>query len=153
MSLIKEKIEGDLKDAMKGRDDFKVGALRFLLSSIQGKEIDKRGKGFAETLSDEEAEDVLRKEYKKRKESFEIYSRSGRSDLASGEEKEMAVIESYLPPRVSSAEVRKIIDDAVAAIQLSGPGDFGRVMGEVMKKAKGADGSEVSRIIKEKLAG
>ncbi len=75
---LKKRISGDLKEAMKSRDDFKVGTLRFLLSSIQAREIEKRGKGLGEELTDEEVMEVLKKEAKKRRESFEIYEKGGK---------------------------------------------------------------------------
>ncbi len=151
MSL-KDKIEGDLKEALKSKDEFKVGALRFILSSVQMKEIDKRGRGGDEKLSDEELMEVLQKEAKKRKESFEIYEKSGRNDLAVKEKCELDIIKGYLPPLMSDEDVEKVIEGVIAEMKPSGPKDFGRVMGEVMKRTKGsADASTVSRMVKDKI--
>lgn len=149
---LKEKMNEDLKGAMKSRDEFKIGTLRFLLSSIQGREIENRGKGLGETLTEEEVTEVLKKEAKKRKESFEVYTRGGRNDLADKENQELNLIASYLPPEMSDGDLEKIVDGAVASVRPAGPQDFGRVMGEAMKRAKGAaDASRVSRMVKNKI--
>ncbi len=149
---LKERLSGDLKGAMKSRDDFKVGTLRFLLSSIQAREIEKRGKGLGGLLTDEEVVEVLKKEAKKRRESFEIYIKGGRSDLAEKEKKELECIQSYLPPEMSDADLEKIVEEALASVQPAGPKDFGRVMGEAMKRAKGAaEASRVQQLVKEKM--
>ena len=142
----------DLKGAMKSRDEFKIGTLRFLLSSIQGREIENRGKGLGETLTEEEVTEVLKKEAKKRRESSEVYTRGGRNDLADKENQELNLIASYLPPEMSDEDLAKIVDEAIASVRPAGPQDFGRVMGEAMKRAKGAaDASRVSSAIKKKI--
>ncbi len=149
---LKEKINEDLKGAMKSRDEFTIGTLRFLLSSVQSKEIENRGKGLGETLTEEEVAEVLKKEAKKRRESFEVYTRGGRNDLADKEKQELNLITSYLPPEMSDGDLEKIVDEAIAAVRPAGPQDFGKVMGEAMKRAKGtADASRVSRMIKQKI--
>ncbi len=150
---LKERISGDLKEAMRSRDDFKVGTLRFLLSSIQTREIEKRGNGLGEKLTDEEVEEVLKKEAKKRRESFEVYEKGGRSDLAEKEKKELECIRSYLPPEMSDADLEKIVEEAIVSVRPAGPKDFGKVIGEVMKRAKGgAEASRVGQLVKEKLS-
>ncbi len=149
---LKERISGDLKEAMKSRDDFKVGTLRFLLSSIQTREIEKRGKGLEGQLTNEEVVEVLKKEAKKRRESFEIYVEGGRNDLAEKEKKELECIQLYLPPEMSDADLEKIVEEALASVQPAGPKDFGKVMGEAMKRAKGAaEASRVQQLVKEKM--
>lgn len=148
---LKEKINGDLKEAMKSRDEFKTGTLRFLLSSIQSKEIEKRGKGLGETLTEEEMMEVLKKEAKKRRESIDVYTQGGRNDLAEKERHELDLIASYLPPEMSDADLEKVVAAAIAAVEPAGPKDFGKVMGEAMKRAAGAaEASRVSRMVKEK---
>ena len=150
---LKKRISGDLKEAMKSRDDFKVGTLRFLLSSIQAREIEKRGKGLGEELTDEEVMEVLKKEAKKRRESFEIYEKGGRSDLAEKEKKELEYIRSYLPPEMSDADLEKIVEEALVSVQPVGPKDFGRVMNDAMKRVKGAaEASRVQQLVKKKLS-
>ncbi len=149
---LKEKIEKDLKEALKSKDEFKVGALRFLLSSIKNKEIEKRGKGEGEVLSEKELEDLLRKEAKKRKESFDVFSNNGRGDLASREEGELKILEEYLPPSMSDEEILKIVNEVVAELQPASRKDFGRVMGEVIKRTGGfSDASKVSEMVKSKI--
>ena len=147
------KIKEDLKNALKSGDDFTVGVLRFILSSVHNKEIEKRSGGQEETLSEEEMIDVLAKEVKKRKEAAEIFLKGGREDLASKETKESKIIQKYLPEQLNEEEVVKIAAAAVERVGAKDVKDFGRVMAEAMKELKGrADAKTVSEAVKKLLS-
>lgn len=150
---IKEQIFSDLKEAMKAKDKERLQVLRSLKAKLMEKEIEERTGGDAE-LSDESALQVLTKAAKQRKESIEQFENGGRDDLAEKEKSELEIIEAYLPEMMSEDEVRKIVKDKIAQLGASGPQDMGKVMGPLMGQLKGkADGSVVSRLVKEELAG
>jgi hypothetical protein len=147
MASLKEKLSGDLKESMKAGDSTKVGTLRMILSAIQNRLIEKRAKT-EEGLTDDEILDIFRKEAKKRKEAIEIYSKAGRDDLKDKEVVELGIIQVYLPPELSEADIEKIAKGAIKA----GAKDFGGVMKVVMKESKGrADSGLASAIIKKLL--
>ena len=149
---LKEKIEQDFKEAFKNKEEIRLSALKMLRAAISNAEIEKRGKGEGDELSDEEIEAVVSKEAKKRREALEIYEREGREDLAERERKELEVLSAYLPEQLSEEEVRRLAEEAIKEAGASGPKEMGKVMAVLMPKVKGrADGSLVSRIVKELL--
>jgi len=146
---ILEKIGSDLKEALKAHEGTKVQTLRYILSQVHNREIEKKGSQGG-GLSNEEVVEVLRREAKKRKEALEIFRKSGREDLASKEEAELKYFEPYLPKAVDASEIEAAVNEVVSK---SG-GDFGGVMKEVMAKFKGqADGRLVSELVKKKMEG
>lgn len=154
MAGLKAQVSQDLIQALKEKNEVKVGTLRLFMAGVHNKEIEKKGKGEAPELSEDEIQEVLRREVKKRKEAMEIFVKGGRQDLADKESAELKVLENYLPAQMAPAEVEKIIAEAIATVKPESMKDFGKVMGEAMKKLKGAaDTSEVSSIIKAKLEG
>ncbi len=150
--MLHQKISDDLKTAMKAGQEFEVGVLRMLLSSLHNKEIEKKGKGLESALSDEEAIEVLSREAKKRKEAIEIYTKGERSDLIEKEAKELEIIKQYLPEQLSEEEIKKIVKTVIEKTGFREIKDFGRAMAEVMKELKGkADASVASEMVKNKL--
>ncbi len=135
-----------------------------LLSVLHDKEKKKRyslsGKGLSEAeldsvsrLSDEEVLDTVVSEAKKRKESIEAFRGAGREDRASREEEELKILEKYLPERISSDELEKIVERAIEETGAKEIRDIGKVMAKVIPAVKGrADGSEISRLAREKLS-
>jgi len=147
MSL-KEQIEKDFKQALKIKDEVVVSTLRMLQAAITNAEIAKMRK----ELTEEEIQKLIKSEIKKRKEAIEDYKKGGRGDLASKEEKEIKILEKYLPEQLGEEEIRKIVGKVIAEIGPTSPKDFGKVMGQVMKEAGGrADGAVVSRMVREML--
>lgn len=152
MSL-KEKILSDLKDALKAGDNFKASTLRMVLSAFQSKEIEKRGKGKEQILSDEEAIEVLLKEAKKRKEAAENFQKGSRGDLADKETKELGIVKDYLPEQLSDAEVEAAVIKAIENSGAKTVKDFGRAMAEALKGLKGkTDAPKISEMIKKRLS-
>ncbi len=151
--VLKKKINDDLLSALKQKESFKVDTFRFLLASVQNREIEKRGKSGVPDLTDEEILEVLNREAKKRKEAFQIYEKAGRRELAEKELKELEIIKEYLPTELGEDEVRKIVIEAIQKIGAKSAEDFGKAMGEAMRQLKSrAESGTVSRIVKELLA-
>ncbi len=148
--MVLEKIQSDLREAMKAKDEAHVSALRFLLAQIKNKEIELFGQG--KELTDEEVMSVIQKQAKERKESIEAFKKAGRDDLVGKEEAELLVLSIYLPQQLSPEELEKIIREVIASLGATSGADFGKVMGQVMGKVKGrADGNMVTKLVKEKL--
>ncbi len=151
--MLYQKISEDLKEALKAKDDFRVGVLRLVISTLRNKEIEKKGKKLEPILTEEEVVEILAKEAKKRKEAAEIFDKGGRNDLAEKEKKELEIVQKYLPEQLSEAEVEKIVKAIVEKSGVKDIKEFGRLMGEVMKELKGkADAKLVGEIIKKLLA-
>jgi len=149
---IKDQIMADLKEAMKNKEKERLRVLRSLKSKMLEREINERKGGEAE-LSDEQAIEVLMKAAKQRKESIEQFEEGGRDDLASSEQEELEVIESYLPEMLSEEEVRDVAREKIEELGAEDMSDMGQVMGVLMQELKGkAEGSVVSKVVKEELS-
>jgi uncharacterized protein len=147
MSLIGE-IEDELKDAMKARDAERRDALRLILNALKGSQ-----KELQRPLSEEEELQVLQRERKRRVEAAEAFRSGGREEQAAAEERELEVLEEFMPEPLSEDEVEEIVDDVIAEVGATSMADLGRVMADVMPQIAGrADGSQVSQIVREKLA-
>ncbi|MBI2049986.1 MAG: GatB/YqeY domain-containing protein [Candidatus Staskawiczbacteria bacterium] len=172
---IKQQIQNDVKGFIKGGNNLAAGALRMTLAAITSREKEKRYKislGRSPTgeakekpnlteedlikasdLTDEETMGVLLSEIKKRKDAIVLYEKGNRPELAEKEKKEIEVLQKYLPEQIPAEELKKIIEDSVNKVEAKGVRDIGKVMADLMPKVKGrADGSEISKIIKELLS-
>ncbi len=151
MDILK-KINEDLVTSMKSKEDgseLRTSTLRMIKSSIKNAEIAKRGKG---ELTEEDILGVLSSMVKQRKESVEQYLKANRNDLAEKENKEIEIIQKYLPEQLSTEEVDEIIKSTIQEAGITGMKDMGRLMKELMPKLKGrADGKLVSQRVKEIL--
>lgn len=148
--MTKAQLKEELKQAMLARDTEKTSTLRMVISALSYYEIEKGGAGFEATEEDIQA--VLQKQAKQRRDSIEQFKAGGRDELAAKETKELELIESYLPQQMSEEEVKKLVDEAIAQTGAASAADMGKVMESLMPKVKGnADGSLVSRLVKEKL--
>jgi len=146
---LKERINDDLKAVLKAGKAFEAGVLRLINASLKNREIEKRGKGDANELSEEEVIEIIAREAKKRKESIKLYSEGGREELAKTEQDELAVIEQYLPKQMPREEVETKVKEIVKQLGATNKKEFGKVMGSVMKELKGkTDASVVSEILK-----
>jgi uncharacterized protein len=147
MSLISE-LEGEVRAAMRAREQERVDALRLVLAALRSAE-----KELQRPLSDQEELQVLQRERKRRAEAAEAFREGGREEQAAKEERELAVIETFMPEPISEEELERIVDDAIAETGATSIRDLGRVMADVMPQVSGrADGSAVSRLVREKLA-
>src|SRR3990170_4871491 len=144
--MLKDKIQGDLQEAMIARDELRLSTLRMLKSGIQYFEIQK-GAGYE--VTDEDVIEVIGREIKKRKESIELYKKGGREELAQNEQKEIEILQNYLPEQISEEEVRKLIKETISQTGASTIADIGKVMGTLMPKVKGkADSTLVSNLVR-----
>jgi uncharacterized protein YqeY len=143
-----DRIDSELKAAMRARDNERRDALRLILSSLKGAE-----KELQRPLSPEEELQVLQRERKKRIEAAEAFRHGGREEQAQAEERELAVLQEFMPEPLSEEELEEIVDDVIAEVGATSMGDLGRVMADVMPQVSGrADGSVVSQLVREKLA-
>jgi uncharacterized protein YqeY len=165
MSL-KEKIDEDLKMAMKEKKEREVSTLRLLKAAIFDREKEKRYKiskekeGLKEEelekesqLSDEEIIEVIHSEIKKRKEAILEFEKGKREDLVKKEKEEIEILKNYLPEQLSEKEIEKLAKEIIEKVGAKDIKDMGKVMKELMPKVKGrADGTLVSKIVKELLS-
>ena len=160
---LKEKIIDDMRSAMRSKEELRLSVLRMLLAAVKNREIEKRS-SFAKAtedkvptgneLTDEEMIAAVRSEAKKRKDAAAEFERGGRADLAEKEKNELAIIETYLPKELSDEEIEKAVQEVLERLGHVGPKDFGRVMGEAMKRLKGGAGGErVSAAVRRGLIG
>lgn len=144
-----QQIESDLTAAMKARDTATTAALRGVVAAIRNARV---AAGQSGELTDEQTVELLGREAKKRTEAAEAFANAGREEQAAKERAEREVIRRYLPEPLDEAELRTIVDQAVAATGASGPGDLGQVMSAVMAQVKGrADGKQVSALVRARL--
>jgi uncharacterized protein YqeY len=146
---LKEKLQTDLTQAIRSRDELQSGTIRMLLAAITNEEV--AGKA-AKVLSDVEIITVLSREAKKRREAVEAYTQAKREDLANKEKAEAVVIAQYLPEQLSEDEIKKLIQEAIASTGASGPSGMGLVMRYLQPKINGrVDGATLSIMVKERL--
>ncbi len=144
-----ERLEGDLKDAMRSRETVRLGTIRRARAALKNAEIEARG-----PLPDEAAVRVLRGLVKQHRESIDQFRAGGRDDLVAREREEMAVLESYLPAQMDEAAIGAVVAEVIAAEGAAGPGDLGRVMKASMSRLAGrADGNQVRAIAQRQLEG
>jgi uncharacterized protein YqeY len=146
---LKDRINDEVKTAMRGGDTRRRDALRLLLAALKQREVDER-----KELADADVVAVIDKMIKQRRESIVQFEKGGRQDLAQNEQFEIGVFQAYMPQAMSDAEIDAAIAEALAATGAKAPSDMGKVMGVLKGKLAGkADMSKVSGLVKAKLAG
>ena len=148
---LKSQIDADVKAALLGGDRFRADVLRGLKAVILNEEVaqNKRDEG----LDDATIEQLIAKEVKKRNDSIQQYTDAGRPELAEAEGNEAKVLEEYLPEQLSEDDIKKVVDETVTTLGVSGPQAMGQVIGAVKGKlGNTADGATVARLVKEALA-
>lgn len=149
--MLKQQLQEELRQSMLAKNELKTSVLRLLLSALNYYEIAKGGANYEAT--DEDVLAVIQKEAKQRKDSIEQFQNAGRQELADKEEKELEMLQKYLPEQMSEGDIRKIVIETKQQIGVSSIADMGKLMGALMPKVKGkADGSLVSKIVKEELS-
>jgi len=147
MSL-SEQMQKDMYAAMKNGEKEKATTLRGAYSKLKDKRIDKR-----EDLSEQEEIQVIKTLVKQRNEAIEMYTRANRDDLASKEQSEREMLETYLPQMMNEDELKKLINDVIIETDAVAMSDFGKVMPVVMQRSAGkADGKLVQSLVREKLS-
>lgn len=136
-----------IAEALKARDQIRLSTLRMLSSAFNYERINLQ-----HDLTEDEELSVVRKEAKKRKDAIEAYKNAKRDDLAEKEQKELEILQEFLPAEMSDDDLGKVVDEAIKEIGATDISKMGQVMGAVMKKTSGqADGSRVSSMVKSKL--
>lgn len=143
-----ERINNDIKEAMKAKDAAKLAALR----DVKSKLLLEATSGGGE-VTEEAGNKIVLKLYKQRIDTYDLYMKEGREDLAVDEKFQAEVIAAYMPEMMSEDDIRKAVQAKIAAVGASGPQDIGKVMGPVMGELNGkADGKVISQIVKEELS-
>ncbi len=146
-SAIKQKLNDDLKQALKNHDKLRCSTIRFLTSAMHNAEIAKRG-----PLDETELLGIIAKEVRQHKESIEAFKQGGRDDLVASEEAELAILQQYLPEQMSREDIMAAARQVIEEVGACGPGDKGKVMSQLMPRLKGkADGREINAIVTELL--
>lgn len=144
---LKQRIDQDMKEALKGKDSLKLGVLRMLKSEIRYKEIDQGG-----ALSDDEVISVISSSAKKRRDSIQQFQKGGRDDLVSQEKAELEVILRYLPEQLTEEKLSPLIRQAIQDAHATGPSDLGKVMKLILPQVKGkAEGKVIHQLITTQL--
>jgi uncharacterized protein len=148
---IQERIDSDLKEAMRAKDTTKLAVLRMLKSALKYAAIAKSG---AEAeLSDAEAAQVIRKQAKQRQDSIESFERGGRAELVQKEQKELSILNGYLPQAMSADEVERTVREAIAEVGATSKAQMGAVMKAVQAKVAGrVDGKTLSQEVSRQLS-
>ena len=147
--MLNDRINDDLKTAMKARDKERVSVLRMAMSDLKNARIEK-----GDDLTETEALQVIRRAVKQREDSAQQYRDGGRADLADAETKEAEILSGYLPQQIAGDALEKLVADTIAELGASSMKDMGRVIKEIMGQHGAAvDGKQVSALVKAKLSG
>ena len=151
MSL-NDQLAEDLKQAMKAKDAVRLRTIRSLRAALKEKEIAERRDGEAH-LSEEQVLAVVQKQAKQRRDAIAQYEPAGRDDLVAKEQEELEIIEAYLPKQLGDEEIRRVVQEIVAATGASSMREMGKVMGAAMQQLRGrADGHRINEIARELLS-
>ncbi len=144
---LRERLEEEIVEAMRGRERVRLEALRFLKSVVQLAEKDQK-----KTLDDPGMVEIVSRQVNDRRESIRMFQQGNRDDLVAKESAELAILESYLPPQLDPDELLQLVRDVVQEVGASTPRDKGRVMGRLMPQVRGrADGTVVNDLVSQFL--
>jgi uncharacterized protein YqeY len=147
--MLKQRIQDDVKAAMKAKDKARLGTLRLITAAIKQREVDERAE-----LDDSQVLSILDKMIKQRRDSVAQYESAGRQELADQEKSEIAIIEDYLPAGLSEDEITSMIESTIQELGAAGMQAMGKVMGKLKPQMQGrADMGKVSALVKQKLSG
>lgn len=146
----KSKLQEELKQSMMARDELRTSVLRLLLSAINYYEIQKGGAGYS--ASEEDVLAVIQKEAKQRRDSIEEYKKAQRQELADKEQKELDILQTFLPEQMGESEIQTVVEQTITETGATSMNDMGKLMGALNNKLKGkADMGMVSNLVREKL--
>lgn len=147
--MLKQRIQDDVKTAMKAKDKPRLATLRLITAAIKQREVDERIE-----LDDTQVLGILEKMIKQRRDSISQYEKAGRTELAEQELSEIKIIQDYMPAGLSEDEILTMINETIEATGATGMRDMGKVMGQLKPKMQGrVDMGQVSALIKQKLSG
>lgn len=143
-----------MKEAMKARDEIALATIRLILAAMKDRDIDARGHGRPDGISDTEILSMMQSMIKQRQESSTTYKDAGRTDLSDREDAEIKVIERFLPQQMDEAGIKKTVDGLLAELNITDVRDMGKVMTELKTRYAGQlDMAKASGMVKQKLAG
>ncbi|GEN52024.1 GatB/YqeY domain-containing protein [Halobacillus litoralis] len=146
---ITDRLTQDMKTAMKARDKERLSTIRMVKASMQNEAI-KLGK---DSLSEEEELTVLSREVKQRNDSLHEFKEAGREDLVEGLEREIEILQVYMPKQLTDEELKQVVDETIQEVGATSKSDMGKVMSAVMPKVKGkADGTKVNKLVLQQLS-
>jgi len=149
---LSERIDSDLKDAMRAKDTTRLSVLRMLKAALKNAAIEKSGADAQ--LSDAEAAQVIRKQVKQRQDSIESFEKGGRAELAAKEKEELSILQSFLPQQMSAEELTKVVRETIAELGATSRSQMGAVMKALQAKVAGrADGKTLSAEVQKQLSG
>lgn len=152
--MLRNRLSEALKAALKAKDQRRVSTLRLILAAIKDRDIQARGDGLADGVSDEEILGVLQKMIKQRRESIEHYETAGRLELAEQEQEEIAIVQEYLPKPLTEAETEAAAREAIQELSAAGIKDMGRVMARLKERHAGRmDFAKAGPTVKRLLTG
>lgn len=144
-----EKLQQQLKESMRSKDEVRTSVLRMLISDFKYAQIEKKG-----ALDEAEGTQVIKRAIKKRKESIEMYEKGGRADLAAKESAELRILQEFVPPEMDEESIRLRVEEIILELGARDKKDMGRVMKEVLGRYKGQiDGKVAQKLVSEKLGG
>ena len=147
-----QRIDADLKDAMREKNAIKLGVLRMLKAALTNATIEKGGAD--SKLTDAEAAQVIRKQVKQRQDSIESFEKGGRADLAAKEKEELSILQSYLPQGMTADEISTVVRETIAEVGASSKAQMGAVMKALQAKVAGrADGKTLRAVVQRQLSG
>ena len=146
---LEEKIDADMKEAMKAKAEIRLSTIRMLRAAIKNLAIEKK----AEKVEDKDVMSIISKQIKPHQDSIDGFTKGNRQDLVDKETAELKILESYMPKMLSAEELKPIVSSAITATGAKGRADMGKVMKAAMEEAKGAaDGKMLSQMVAEELA-
>ena len=152
--MLRNEFKNDLLSAMKAKETIKVSTLRLILAAIKDRDLESRGKGTGDTVSDTVVLEILSKMVKQRIETAKVYEKAGRNELADTEKKEIDIINAYMPKMLTPDELEKVIASAIENIDAKSLRDLGKVISKIKEGYTGrCDFADVSQMIRERLEG
>jgi len=149
---LSERVDSELKTAMREKNAIKLGVLRMLKAALTNATIEKGGAD--SKLTDAEAAQVIRKQVKQRQDSIESFEKGGRAELAAKEKEELSILQSYLPQAMSTDEISKVVQETITEVGASSKAQMGAVMKALQAKVAGrADGKTLSAEVQRQLSG
>ena len=145
--ILRDRLEDDIREAMRQRSQARLDALRFLKFAVQAVEKER-----GQALDDQAMVEVVAKQVNDRRESIRAFEQGSRNDLVVKEAADLSVLEEYLPPQLTEEEIVALVSGVINEVGAAGPRDKGKVMGKLMPQVRGkADGAEVNRLVTELL--
>jgi len=151
--MLRERLQDELKAAMKAKDSCKVSTLRLILAAVKDRDVAARTAGQADGIDDDQILELLAKMIRQRRESIRLYEEGGRIDLAEREAEEIKVIESFMPRQLDDDEIAQAVAEAIKEVEATGLKDMGRTMAALKERYAGRmDFAKASALVKKALA-